>query len=69
MCTPAHLSVTISTEIVSFLPQGENHMTVSLTGPGVIFIQSLPFYRLSKHIARYNNFSSCNRYDFRSSFN
>ncbi|KMZ71683.1 hypothetical protein ZOSMA_177G00110 [Zostera marina] len=31
---------------------GENHMTVSLTGPGVVFIQSLPFYRLSKHIAR-----------------
>ncbi|CAN6464885.1 unnamed protein product [Victoria cruziana] len=31
---------------------GENHTTAVLTGPGIVFIQSLPFYRLSQRIAR-----------------
>ncbi|TVU45069.1 hypothetical protein EJB05_04540 [Eragrostis curvula] len=30
---------------------GENQLTASLTGPGVVFIQSLPFHRLSQRIA------------------
>ena len=29
-----------------------NLVTAVLTGPGVIFIQSMPFHRLSQHIAR-----------------
>lgn len=31
---------------------GENQITVSLTGPGVVFIQSLPFHRLYQQIIR-----------------
>lgn len=31
---------------------GDNQLTVSLTGPGIVFIQSLPFHRLSQRIAR-----------------
>lgn len=34
------------------LMQGDNQLTASLTGPGVVFIQSLPFTRLSQRIAR-----------------
>lgn len=30
---------------------GDNQLTASLTGPGVVFIQSLPFTRLSQRIA------------------
>ncbi|KAB8093555.1 hypothetical protein EE612_020415 [Oryza sativa] len=30
---------------------GGNQLTASLTGPGVVFIQSLPFHRLSQRIA------------------
>ncbi|KAG8062576.1 hypothetical protein GUJ93_ZPchr0003g17069 [Zizania palustris] len=30
---------------------GDNQLTASLTGPGVVFIQSLPFHRLSQRIA------------------
>jgi hypothetical protein len=33
--------------------QGENLVTAVLTGPGIVFIQSLPFHRLSQRIARY----------------
>jgi uncharacterized protein (AIM24 family) len=32
--------------------QGDNQLRASLTGPGVVFIQSLPFNRLSQRIAR-----------------
>ncbi|KAF5191563.1 Tryptophan rna-binding attenuator protein-like, partial [Thalictrum thalictroides] len=31
---------------------GDNHVTGVLTGPGIVFIQSLPFHRLSQRIAR-----------------
>ncbi|XP_008797349.2 uncharacterized protein LOC103712572 [Phoenix dactylifera] len=31
---------------------GDNQLTAILTGPGVVFIQSLPFHRLSQRIAR-----------------
>uniref|UniRef100_A0A7N0VMY1 Altered inheritance of mitochondria protein 24, mitochondrial n=1 Tax=Kalanchoe fedtschenkoi TaxID=63787 RepID=A0A7N0VMY1_KALFE len=31
---------------------GENQVTAVLTGPGIVFIQSLPFHRLSQRIAR-----------------
>ncbi|XP_020592320.1 uncharacterized protein LOC110032875 isoform X2 [Phalaenopsis equestris] len=31
---------------------GDYQLTVSLTGPGIVFIQSLPFHRLSQRIAR-----------------
>uniref|UniRef100_A0A1D1Z6W2 Uncharacterized protein M6_Spy0233 n=1 Tax=Anthurium amnicola TaxID=1678845 RepID=A0A1D1Z6W2_9ARAE len=31
---------------------GDNQLLASLTGPGIVFIQSLPFYRLSQRIAR-----------------
>ncbi|PIA44930.1 hypothetical protein AQUCO_01700481v1 [Aquilegia coerulea] len=31
---------------------GDNHVTGILTGPGIVFIQSLPFHRLSQRIAR-----------------
>lgn len=31
---------------------GENLVTAVLTGPGIVFIQSLPFHRLSQRIAR-----------------
>lgn len=31
---------------------GENLVTAILTGPGIVFIQSLPFHRLSQRIAR-----------------
>ncbi|KAF8084841.1 hypothetical protein N665_0697s0023 [Sinapis alba] len=31
---------------------GENVVTATLTGPGIVFIQSLPFHRLSQRIAR-----------------
>ncbi|XP_010518719.1 PREDICTED: uncharacterized protein LOC104798366 [Tarenaya hassleriana] len=31
---------------------GENGVTATLTGPGIVFIQSLPFHRLSQGIAR-----------------
>ncbi|KAK9274952.1 hypothetical protein L1049_022209 [Liquidambar formosana] len=31
---------------------GENMVTAVLTGPGIVFIQSLPFHRLSQRIAR-----------------
>ncbi|MQL93716.1 hypothetical protein Taro_026373 [Colocasia esculenta] len=31
---------------------GDNQLTATLTGPGIVFIQSLPFYRLSQRIAR-----------------
>ncbi|XP_020097148.1 uncharacterized protein LOC109716225 [Ananas comosus] len=31
---------------------GDNQLTATLTGPGVVFIQSLPFQRLSQRIAR-----------------
>lgn len=33
--------------------QGDNLVTAVLTGPGIVFIQSLPFHRLSQRIARY----------------
>lgn len=32
--------------------QGDNLVTATLTGPGMVFIQSLPFQRLSQRIAR-----------------
>lgn len=31
---------------------GDNLVTAVLTGPGIVFIQSLPFYKLSQRIAR-----------------
>ncbi|CAA6658549.1 unnamed protein product [Spirodela intermedia] len=31
---------------------GDNQMAATLTGPGIVFIQSLPFYRLSQRVAR-----------------
>lgn len=31
---------------------GDNLVTAILTGPGIVFIQSLPFHRLSQRIAR-----------------
>ncbi|CAN6988078.1 unnamed protein product [Brassica rapa subsp. trilocularis] len=31
---------------------GDNVVTATLTGPGIVFIQSLPFHRLSQRIAR-----------------
>ncbi|XP_068650572.1 uncharacterized protein [Aristolochia californica] len=31
---------------------GENLVTAVITGPGIVFIQSLPFYRFSQRIAR-----------------
>ncbi|KAL8111490.1 uncharacterized protein LOC141668774 [Apium graveolens] len=31
---------------------GENGVTAVLTGPGIVFIQSMPFHRLSQRIAR-----------------
>ncbi|OVA05438.1 Mitochondrial biogenesis protein AIM24 [Macleaya cordata] len=31
---------------------GENLVTAVLTGPGIVFLQSLPFYRFSQRIAR-----------------
>ncbi|XP_074361254.1 uncharacterized protein LOC141701524 [Apium graveolens] len=31
---------------------GENVVTAAVTGPGIIFIQSMPFHRLSQRIAR-----------------
>ncbi|XP_024004351.1 uncharacterized protein LOC18030009 isoform X2 [Eutrema salsugineum] len=31
---------------------GDNIVTATLTGPGIVFIQSLPFHRLSQRIAR-----------------
>ncbi|XP_077245241.1 uncharacterized protein LOC143885123 isoform X1 [Tasmannia lanceolata] len=31
---------------------GDNLSTAVLTGPGIVFVQSLPFYRLSQRIAR-----------------
>ncbi|CAN6988072.1 unnamed protein product, partial [Brassica rapa subsp. trilocularis] len=31
---------------------GDNVLTATLTGPGIVFIQSLPFHRLSQRIAR-----------------
>ncbi|KAJ4764601.1 Tryptophan RNA-binding attenuator protein-like protein [Rhynchospora pubera] len=31
---------------------GDNNLLATLTGPGVVFIQSLPFHRLSQRIAR-----------------
>ncbi|RZC80799.1 hypothetical protein C5167_043374 [Papaver somniferum] len=31
---------------------GENLISVELTGPGMVFLQSLPFYRFSQRIAR-----------------
>ncbi|EHA8586426.1 hypothetical protein COCNU_scaffold000355G000030 [Cocos nucifera] len=31
---------------------GDNQLMATLTGPGVVFIQSLPFHRLSQRIAR-----------------
>ncbi|GAB4858066.1 hypothetical protein Ancab_015968 [Ancistrocladus abbreviatus] len=31
---------------------GENLVTAVLTGPGIVFIQSLPFHRLSQRVAR-----------------
>ncbi|KAE9459396.1 hypothetical protein C3L33_08700, partial [Rhododendron williamsianum] len=33
---------------------GENLATTVLTGPGIVFIQSLPFHRFSRRIARYH---------------
>ncbi|RID60389.1 hypothetical protein BRARA_F03548 [Brassica rapa] len=38
---------------------GDNVVMATLTGPGIVFIQSLPFHRLSQRIARYKSF--CNR--------
>ncbi|KAH9721187.1 Altered inheritance of mitochondria protein 24 [Citrus sinensis] len=32
--------------------QGDNLVTAVVTGPGIVFIQSLPFHRLSQRIAR-----------------
>ncbi|MFS8032391.1 putative tryptophan RNA-binding attenuator protein-like domain superfamily [Helianthus anomalus] len=32
--------------------QGDNLVTAMVTGPGIVFIQSLPFPRLSQRIAR-----------------
>jgi hypothetical protein len=37
------------------LMQSDNQLTASLTGPGVVFIQSLPFHKLSQRIARYDD--------------
>lgn len=37
-----------------FKMQGENLATTVLTGPGIVFIQSLPFHRFSRRIARYH---------------
>jgi hypothetical protein len=34
---------------------GDNQLTASLTIPGVVFIQSLPFHKLSQRIARYDD--------------
>ncbi|KAK9083823.1 hypothetical protein Scep_030294 [Stephania cephalantha] len=34
------------------LGQGDNLVTATLTGPGIVFLQSLPFHRLSQRIAR-----------------
>ncbi|KAL8099533.1 hypothetical protein AgCh_031973 [Apium graveolens] len=31
--------------------RGENVVTAAVTGPGIIFIQSMPFHRLSQRIA------------------
>ncbi|KAK1376363.1 Altered inheritance of mitochondria protein 24, mitochondrial [Heracleum sosnowskyi] len=31
---------------------GENLVTAALTGPGIVFIQSMPFHRLSQRVAR-----------------
>lgn len=33
--------------------QGENVVTAALTGPGIVFMQSMPFHRLSQRIARW----------------
>lgn len=33
--------------------QGDNQLMTTLTGPGVVFIQSMPFPRLSQRIARF----------------
>ena len=43
-----------SQSLRNILMQGDNQLTASLTGPGVVFIQSLPFHRLSQRIARYD---------------
>jgi uncharacterized protein (AIM24 family) len=37
------------------LMHGDNQLTASLTGPGVVFIQSLPFHKLSQRIATYDD--------------
>jgi len=38
-------------DVISKL-QGDNAVTAVLTGPGIVFIQSLPFPRFSQRIAR-----------------
>uniref|UniRef100_A0A5B7ALE8 Uncharacterized protein n=1 Tax=Davidia involucrata TaxID=16924 RepID=A0A5B7ALE8_DAVIN len=52
------LSATINVEVKYNGPArrvvfgGDNLLTAVLTGPGIVFIQSLPFHRLSRRIAR-----------------
>ncbi|KAL6985994.1 hypothetical protein U1Q18_019362 [Sarracenia purpurea var. burkii] len=53
------LSATVNVQIKYNVPMrrmvfgGDNLVTAVLTGPGIVFIQSLPFHRLSQRIARY----------------
>ncbi|KAL6979761.1 hypothetical protein U1Q18_021416 [Sarracenia purpurea var. burkii] len=52
------LSATVNVQVKYNVPMrravfgGENLVTAVLTGPGIVFIQSLPFHRFSQRIAR-----------------
>jgi hypothetical protein len=46
-----HLIYKNDCDVISKL-QGDNAVTALLTGPGIVFIQSLPFPRFSQRIAR-----------------
>ncbi|PSS04038.1 Transcriptional regulator like [Actinidia chinensis var. chinensis] len=52
------LSATVNVQVKYNVPMrrvvfgGDNLVTAILTGPGIVFIQSLPFHRLSQRIAR-----------------
>ncbi|RIA04795.1 hypothetical protein BRARA_K00937 [Brassica rapa] len=48
----AALTPSINFRINYHAAPGDNVVTATLTGPGIVFIQSLPFHRLSQRIAR-----------------
>lgn len=51
------LSFVYDSELLFAVLQGETQLTAALTGPGIVFIQSLPFHRLSQRISRQESHS------------